>query len=59
MLYEFRFSVKGGGASVSERGEYASDPKARTRAAAELLRMPSRTGVEVWQGDRLVYAHDR
>lgn len=59
MLYAFRFLVEGNPPIVRERRHMDSDSEARLRAISELLQMPHRLGVEVWQGDRLIYCRRR
>ena len=59
MLYAFHFLVEGSPPIVHERRHMDSDKAARLRAIAELLQMPHRLGVEVWQGERLIYSRTR
>lgn len=59
MVYEFRFYYRGSPTPVRESACCAQDSAARARAAEALLRMPSRLSVEVWCGERLIYARRR
>jgi hypothetical protein len=60
MPYWFHFFYAGGGgAPARERHDCEDDPAARVLAARQLLKQPSRHGVEVWRGSRLVYARWR
>jgi hypothetical protein len=57
--YQFRYFVASSDDPVSETSLFGSDQDARAHGASELLRMPGRGAVEVWAGDRLVYARRR
>ena len=57
--YEFRYFIASSDEPVGERIVLQSDGAARARAAAELLRLPGRRGVDVWSNGRLVYTHRR
>lgn len=59
MVYEFLFFFRGSSQPACERRICPEDAAARVRAAEELLRMPSRVGVEVWCAGRLVYNRSR
>ena len=59
MVYAFRFLVEGNPPIVRERRQMNSDADARQRALSELLQMPHRLGVEVWQGERLIFSRMR
>ena len=59
MRYVFHYFLSGSLDPVAERRALSSDAEARVRGAAELLQMPARTGVDVWQGERLVYSRRR
>ena len=59
MTYEFLYFFRGSSQPARERWSGPADGAARARAAGELLRMPSRLGVEVWCGERLIYLRSR
>lgn len=59
MVYEFIYFFRGSPQPARERRSCTADAEARVRAAEELLRMPSRVGVEVWCSGRLVYNRSR
>jgi len=55
----FLYFLRGALEPITERRTLASDAEARERAASELLQMPARNGVDVWDGERLVYRRRR
>ncbi|OGN43462.1 MAG: hypothetical protein A2623_07660 [Caulobacterales bacterium RIFCSPHIGHO2_01_FULL_70_19] len=59
MVYEYLYFFRGSLEPVRERRTCPGDGPARARAAEELLRIPSRTGVDVWCGERIVYSRRR
>lgn len=59
MRYVFLYFLRGSPDPITERRTLVSDAKARARAASELLQMPARNGVDVWEGERLVYRRRR
>lgn len=59
MVYEYLYFFRGSAEPVCERRACEADGSARARAAEDLLRMPSRVGVEVWCAGRLIYARSR
>jgi len=59
MVYVFLYFFRGSSEPACERRTCPADGAARIRAAEELLRMPSRVGVEVWCSGRLVYNRSR
>ena len=59
MVYEFLYFVRGSSEPAWERRTCPADGAARIPAAEELLRRPSRVGVEVWCSGRLVYNRSR
>jgi hypothetical protein len=59
MVYRFHYFYARGEDPVLERHECVDDAAATRRAAAELLRAPSRDAVEVWDEARLVYSRRR
>ena len=59
MVYEYLYFFRGSPEPARERRSCPGDGPARARAAEELLRMPSRTGVQVWCGQRIVYSRTR
>lgn len=59
MVYEYLYFFRGSLEPVRERRNCPGDGPARARAAEELLRIPSRTRVDVWCGERIVYSRRR
>lgn len=59
MKYRFHYFLASSDAPVSEEAVLSDDRQAVSRAAGELLRMPGRRGVDVWDGERLVYSRRR
>ena len=53
--YAFHYFIPAPGSAAREEATLDSDEAARARAASELLRMPGRSGVEVWEDGRLVW----
>lgn len=59
MVYDFLYFFRGSAEPARERRAAPADGVARAHAAGELLRMPSRLGVEVWCGGRLIWRRSR
>lgn len=59
MVYEFLYFFRGSAEPARETRVAPADGAARAHAARELLRMPSRVGVEVRCGDRLIWRRGR
>jgi hypothetical protein len=59
VVHAFRYFVGRSDIPAVERAGFEDDRGSITRAASELLSMPSRRAVEVWAGPRLVYHRAR